>query len=159
VSVAPRLRALALAAVITLPSLAHAASVRPLDDGKASVTFPRGTPAAQGRGETLWTVKDGAETFLAGGIPTPANPDLVTRMRACPAPVESAQGKLSCRTWEQDGDLAKETRTELPSGDLVVVRLLFHDGRSYEAMYSRRGGAGPISADGAAFLNSLRANH
>jgi hypothetical protein len=109
----------------------------------------------------MWSVKDGNESFIAGSLEVPSSPELDQAFKSCPTPPveEDEQGRISCRTSEADGDPVKEVTTSVANGDLMVVRIIAHAGRTYQAQYTRRGGSGPISADGERFLDSLHVNH
>jgi hypothetical protein len=154
---------LALAVLAAAPTAAWAGTVEPLDGGAASVTFPRGAPQAVGRKDVIWAVRDGVEAFTATSSEEPANPELRAMLRTCPksAEGENAQGKITTRCWESDGDPVKEVTiaSHIGDGGLMVVRTEAHAGRTYQLEYVRRGGAGPISADGERFLDSLHVNH
>jgi hypothetical protein len=156
-----RLRVLAFAVAVALPPLARAGTAESFDNGAASITFPRGTPVALGRTDPIWVLKEGGEAFIASASDEPQNPELKAMIRSCPASAqgENAQGRVTARCWEEGGDPVKEVSTAISAGDggLMVVRIMAHAGRTYQAQYVRHGGFGPISADGAAFLASLHA--
>lgn len=148
---------LASAILVTFTSTtSRAETSEPLDGGRANVVFPRGAPVTVGRKDPVLTVRDANEAFVAAAWDEPSSAELKSAFRTCPATMKTAQAKITARCWEIDGDPVKQVTTAIANGDLIVVRLIAHAGRIYQAQYTRHGGAGPISDDGDRFLASLQ---